>query len=92
MWDIAAGKELKSLVGHTNRVEGAAFTPDGKRLVSCGNPGDRTLRLWDVASGKQLLESPAVDGGFFCVAALPDGKQCVSAGGDGIVRMWRWAK
>ena len=52
LWDVATGKELRTLKGHTDAVAGLAFAPDGKTLATAGL--DRTVRLWDVADGKQL--------------------------------------
>jgi len=34
------------LKGHTDRVQSAAFSPDGKRVVTASS--DNTARLWDV--------------------------------------------
>jgi WD40 repeat protein len=90
--DVDSGRQLKYLTGHTHRVEYAAFSPDGRRIVSCGNQNNPTLRVWDVASGKQLHESEEVAGGFLGVAVRPNGCQCVTAGRDGVVRLWRWAR
>jgi WD40 repeat protein len=70
--------------------EYAVFTPDGKRVLACGNDYDPRVRLWDAATGMQLHESRPVPKGFLCVAALPDGRHCVTAGKDGVVRLWRW--
>ena len=42
-----------ALRGHESAVTGAAFSPDGTRVVTASN--DRTARVWDVASGRQLL-------------------------------------
>ena len=101
IFDVATGKQLHSLTGSTpHYVEYAVFTPDGKRVVSCGTEGEGTnfgvrnwtVRVWDVASGKQLLESERVRGGVLCVDVLPDGRRCVTASRDGIVRLWEWKK
>src|SRR5262249_1482777 len=37
---------------HGDAVYFAAYTPDGKRLVTAGR--DRTLRLWDLATGTEV--------------------------------------
>lgn len=44
--------ELRTFTGHTGRVTGVAFFPDGKRLVS--GSADGTLRLWDVQTGQEV--------------------------------------
>mgnify|MGYP000919704408 CR=1 FL=1 len=43
---------LHVLVGHSDRVEGIAFSHDGKTLATAGP--DRSFRLWDVVQGKAL--------------------------------------
>ena len=34
VWDAQTGKELLTLQGHTDSVDGVAFSPDGKRLAT----------------------------------------------------------
>jgi len=102
IWDVAGGKELHRLKGNPNQyVEWAEFTPDSKRIVSCGTAGQGstsfatrtwTVRVWDVVSGQQVLESEEIKGGALCVAVLPDGHRCVTASRDAIVRLWEWKK
>ena len=59
LWDVASGKELRTLAGHSGCVDSVAFSPDGKTLASGSD--DSTIKLWDVASGKKLrtLAGPA---------------------------------
>ena len=47
---MASGRELRTLTGHTDAVNGVALTPDGRLAVSAS--GDETLKVWDVASGR----------------------------------------
>ncbi len=48
-----------TLVGHTDSVEDAEFSPDGKRIVTASQDG--TVKIWDAASGQLLdtLEIPS---------------------------------
>ena len=40
LWDPATGTEQRALTGHTGRVNGVAFSPDGRLLASCGDDED----------------------------------------------------
>jgi WD40 repeat protein len=50
-WEMFS-RPRASLRGHTDAVEGVAFSPDGKLMASGGRDG--TLRLWGPASGKEV--------------------------------------
>ena len=41
---------LKAVLSHESPVDAAAFSPDGKTVVTGGD--DRTARLWDAATGQ----------------------------------------
>ena len=58
LWDMATGKEVRALEGHTEPVYSLAFSPDGGLLASGFSDG--TIKLWDVATGNLLrtLVSP----------------------------------
>lgn len=70
LWDPAAGKQLKYLVGHRHEVVALAFSPDGRTLASASD--DQTVRLWRITSGRELLalDSPSKVIGL---AFSPDG-------------------
>jgi WD40 repeat protein len=84
-----------TLKGHTDHVNGVAFSPDGQLIASASVDGTVKLWQWDnaIASGKpsyKLLHTlkshrRQVAG----VAFSPDGKTLASAGMDSRVRLWR---
>ncbi|MCI0640099.1 MAG: serine/threonine protein kinase [Gemmataceae bacterium] len=49
LWDMASGKELVRISGHTAYLEGVAFTPDNRHLITCSQ--DRTVRVWEIQFG-----------------------------------------
>src|SRR5262249_54020022 len=52
LWDPATGQLLNTLNGHDDLVWSAAFSPDGKTLVSAGD--DKTIPSWNTAPGRQV--------------------------------------
>ena len=68
-------------------VVSAAFSPDGKRIVTAS--WDKTARLWDAESGKQIGEPLTGHTDAVMSAAFsPDGKRIVTASWDKTARLW----
>ena len=55
MWDLESGRELRTLEGHSDWVNGVAVTPDGRRAVSASC--DKTLKVWDLESGARAAHA-----------------------------------
>jgi WD40 repeat protein len=81
MYDVATNTELPVLKGHANGVRGAAFSPDGRRLVTGGL--DHRLLVWDVKTGQEVIgfHHPP---GVISVAFSPDGSKIASTSFEGL--------
>jgi WD40 repeat protein len=108
LWDAATGRKIrtfagrsrndhKSTTGHIDMVNSAAFSPDGRIIVSgsgtnYGTRGeflrDNTLRLWDAATGRELRVLSGHESLVLSVAFNPDGKTIVSGSADKTLKLW----
>lgn len=84
LWDVASGKSLLTMAGHSSTVKAVAFSPDGRQALS--GSVDKTVKLWDIAIGKEIRtmngHSMAVD----AVAFSPDGRHALSGGME--LKLW----
>jgi WD40 repeat protein/serine/threonine protein kinase len=86
----SSGDEVRTLSGHTGRVIGVGFSPDGERLISASR--DDTARVWDVSTGKEVLpplkvnETALRDDACFS----PDGRWVAAPTRDGAI-VWNAA-
>jgi len=74
LWDVVTGKPLGKALPHGGMVHHAAFSPDGKVLLTASGDYDKPseIRLWDVATGKPFCRVPH-EGTVVGAAFSPDG-------------------
>jgi WD40 repeat protein len=86
LWDVATGREVRTLSGHTYDVYSVAFSPDG-RLLASGSCGQRNsiggciqgeIKLWEVASGSLVRTLSGHTDYVWSVAFSPDGRLLAS--------------
>ncbi len=82
--DLAANSEL-ALEGHSRRVNGAGFSPNGSLAITAS--GDGTARVFDAATGRHL-RSLLNHGTTAMSAAIGDDGWAVTGAVDGTVRLW----
>src|SRR5258707_295526 len=76
------------LKDYTATVTIAAFSPDGKRIVTASS--DRTVRLWEAERSRQIGEPlTGHTDRVFSAAFSPDGKRIVTASSDNTARLLR---
>ncbi|PZU98290.1 MAG: protein kinase [Pseudanabaena sp.] len=84
--DIASGKIIRTLSGHTNLINSLAIAPVSDRLVS--GSYDNEVRLWQISTGKLLQTLKGHEDRVLGVAISTDGKHIASASRDRTVRVW----
>jgi WD40 repeat protein len=85
IWSTETGRLLKTPEAHRDFGIGpVAFLPDGKRIVSGGNP-----KLWDAITGKhdRSFETKL---NCVCLALSNDGLHLAIGGGSGRVEIWNF--
>ena len=92
VWDARDGRKLRELSGgpnpataHSDSVVSAAFSPDGRQVVTACVDG--FCRIWETDSGRMVKSIPhkvAVRSAEFS----PDGSLILTAAADGVARVW----
>jgi WD40 repeat protein/class 3 adenylate cyclase len=82
----AADGLLAVLSGHGDIVATAAYSPDGRRIVT--GSMDQTARIWDAATGAQLVVLSGHGGTVESATFSPDGRRIVTASDDKTARIW----
>ena len=85
---VEAGDKLPIRVfsGHSDEVRSAAFSPDGKYVVT--SSVDATIKLWEAATGQQVRTFNGHTSEVFSVAFSPDGKFILSGSADTTAKLW----
>jgi WD40 repeat protein len=67
-------------------TRGVAFSPDGRRALSCGISG--LIHVFDVAGRSEIMTFSGPVGGTLDASFSPDGQHVAVAGANGTVQVW----
>jgi len=90
MVNVADGKLIRAMPGHTSAITGIAFHPSGNLMVSASK--DRTLRLWNPANGQAIKTLEGHEAWVEGVVFTARGTRLASVGADQTVRLWDLAE
>ena len=77
LWDLATGRQVRTLGRYRVTGESLSFSPDGEFLAS-GAPD--TLKLWHVATGREMWTLTQKGSRFGAASFSPDGKLLACSG------------
>jgi WD40 repeat protein len=70
IWNAETGVSLHILVGHEAGVRSAAFSPDGRHVLTGSSDG--TARIWDATTGTPLMTLVAQGTAIYDAEFSPD--------------------
>ena len=84
--DVATGREVRRLKGHTDPVEAVSISPNGRQALS--GSVDGTVLLWDLETGQVIRRLEGHTGGVRSTAFSPQGRLVVTGSRDESVIVW----
>ena len=86
LWDIDSGRLVTSFRGHSNEIRVAAFSPDGRRVLTAD--WERVAKVWDAATGREWKSLVGHLDRIECAAFSPDGSRVLTGSADKSARLW----
>ena len=85
--DVEQGKVIHQIENaHSDTVFGLAYSPDGRRIASCG--ADRFMKIFELESGKLVRTFEGHTHHVLSVSWRADGRALATGGADKLVKIW----
>jgi hypothetical protein len=86
LWEVATGKEVRTLAGYKGELSWILFSNDGRTLYTSSY--DRCVRLWEVRTARLIHEADGHSGWVWGLALSPDEKTLASCSVDTKLITW----
>jgi WD40 repeat protein len=87
--NLISGSSIASYLSafvHNDEVTAAAFSPDGKRIIT--GSWDKTAQIWDTVNGEPLGKPIKLDDEVEAISFSPDGGQVLTVEQNGTALLW----
>jgi WD40 repeat protein len=81
IWDAESGRQIRSFNGHPTWVLSVAWSPDGKKFLSCDH---ETLKVWEAETCRELWSAPNY---AWSAVWSPDGKTIAAGTENGTIKL-----
>ena len=85
LWSAKTGKKTLTLVGGASQQVGAAFSPSGDTVMTCGGYG---ARIWDSQTGGLVAKLVGHRASVLSCAFAPSGDAIMTTSADDTAKLW----
>jgi WD40 repeat protein len=86
LWEVATGKQIRTLPAESTGTLRLAFSPDGRLLATAANSG--LVQLWEAATGKEVAQFQTARRNPNTVLFSGDGRSLVLSGAASSISVW----